>query len=489
MFRAKKRLSGQPGGITAIPMTDKTQKALAEWKRLQALEDKGRLYSQAQMKEEKGKETHLLKTLRQLSRIRGFHWHGVPKIPPLHDKYQVQEFEYERPKTLNALILENRKDCGVAAAYLIKRAAKELYVPCNVETFYEVSGFVAAIMRGVKDKPEQEFNLLFIPMELPHVFGPNLMRSLFEYGMEIPVVLCTAEPPGNVKQQVLDSAHLRRALDRDELESRTSKARRKPWTSLPLPFTKDKLLMLVASWWAPTQNRLKKHRERKAKEKSSKVQDPWGRPKRIKTPVELAMEPGKQPPKAHELMKRSASYVMRYPLINGLGVNGTIRTYSSRQYDLAGSMAPKLKETWEKEMEDKLQAFPGELEKLKALGKRRLKVPAASKKMMHYLMKSKKKTQEMHTERLRVKSFGKQAKQIGKFLPCYSAHNQAASVGLPYRKTVRKAIKTEYTPQMSKMKSVNNACGYHPVHPLKGYCQSWDFQYDKGADPAKKVDF
>merc|ERR1711871_364470 len=106
---------------------------------------------------------------------------------------------------------------------------------------------------------------------------------------------------------------------------------------------------------------------------------------------------------------------------------------------------------------------------------------------MQYLMKSKQRTQESHTERLRIKSFSKQAKKIGRFLPNYGSHNQDLSVGLPDKKTTRIKKQATYTAQMSKMKSVNNACGYHPIHPLKGYCQSWDFQYDKGADPAKKL--
>ena len=36
--------------------------------------------------------------------------------------------------------------------------------------------------------------------------------------------------------------------------------------------------------------------------------------------------------------------------------------------------------------------------------------------------------------------------------------------------------------QYNKMKVIDNACGLQPIHPLKGYAVSWDFQFDKGAD-------
>ena len=29
------------------------------------------------------------------------------------------------------------------------------------------------------------------------------------------------------------------------------------------------------------------------------------------------------------------------------------------------------------------------------------------------------------------------------------------------------------------MKIIDNACGLQPIHPLKGYAVSWDFQFDK----------
>ena len=144
-------------------------------------------------------------------------------------------------------------------------------MPCKCEITDDVASFVAMIMQGTKEK-KIEFNLLFIPMQLTNLFGPHLMRSLFEFGMEIPVVLCTEKKLTRHKQQILDSAHLRITLNRDELESRTSGATRKPWTSYPLPWEKSKVGMLISSWWKPTLERLERHKK-KSEETENKFID------------------------------------------------------------------------------------------------------------------------------------------------------------------------------------------------------------------------
>ena len=62
--------------LTRTPL-DETQKAFLEWKRLEKIEEKGRINSQKQLQAEKGKNTRLNSILRQLSHKK-MDWHGVP---------------------------------------------------------------------------------------------------------------------------------------------------------------------------------------------------------------------------------------------------------------------------------------------------------------------------------------------------------------------------------------------------------------------------
>ena len=104
------------------------------------------------------------------------------------------------------------------------------------------------------------------------------------------------------------------------------------------------------------------------------------------------------------------------------------------------------------------------------------------KKMMKHLKAAKTKIQTGHIKRLQAKSFLLQSKQIANLLPSHGGHNSLDGVGLRYvKKDVEEESKVLVT-QYNKMKTINNACGLQPVHPLKGYAVSWDFQYDKGAD-------
>ena len=504
--------------LTRTPL-DETQKAFLEWKRLEKIEEKGRINSQKQLQAEKGKNTRLNSILRQLSHKK-MDWHGVPKPKALPEIYNVQKFEYEKPRELYCLILDEDISQAKSAKYLIERASHELYMPCKCEITDDVASFVAMIMQGTKEK-KIEFNLLFIPMQLTNLFGPHLMRSLFEFGMEIPVVLCTEKKLTRHKQQILDSAHLRITLNRDELESRTSGATRKPWTSYPLPWEKSKVGMLISSWWKPTLERLERHKKkrdqlkavrrekRKAKpnnangffaapegtndmeddENEDTILNPFDRKSfgvASRKLIEQKMAPGQSVPTAADICKRSASFVMRYPRINGLGVKGTIRTYASKQYDLSGSIAPALKSRWEEEIEQQLRDLdPLEMAKLdskKQANRNQKNKHVMGKKMMKHLKAAKTKIQTGHVKRLQAKSFLLQSKQIANLLPSHGGHNSLDGVGLRYvKKDVEEESKEPVT-QYNKMKTINNACGLQPVHPLKGYAVSWDFQYDKGAD-------
>ena len=78
--------------LTRTPL-DETQKAFLEWKRLEKIEEKGRINSQKQLQAEKGKNTRLNSILRQLSHKK-MDWHGVPKPKSLPEIYNVQKFEY-----------------------------------------------------------------------------------------------------------------------------------------------------------------------------------------------------------------------------------------------------------------------------------------------------------------------------------------------------------------------------------------------------------
>jgi hypothetical protein len=501
------------------PPLDETKKAFLEWKRLEKIQDNGRINSQKQLNAEKRKNTRLNSILRQLSH-KNIDWHGVPKPKPLPEIYNVKQFEYEKPRELHCLVLDEDITHAKSAKYLIERATHELYMPCICEITDDVASFVAMIMRGTK-KDRKEFNLLFIPMELTHLFGPHLMRSLFEFGMEIPVVLCTDKKLTQSKQQILDSAHLRITLNRDELESRTSRATRKPWTSYPLPWEKSKLAMLISSWWKPTLERLERHRNKrdqlkalrrkkqgkrptkndanvlfgvtvdKKEEEQSEDEDdngetalnPFNRKSfsvSSRKLIEQKMAPGQAVPTAADLMKRSASFVMLYPRINGLGVNGTIRTYASKQYDLSGSIAPALKFRWEEEMEHQLRDLdPLEMAKLdshKQVYHNKNKKVSMGKKMMKHLKASKSKIQQAHVKRLQQKSFLIQSRKITKLLPIYGGHNSLDGVGLRHVKKQKENRTKDAIAEYNKMKTINNTCGLQPVHPIKGYAVSWDFQ-------------
>eukprot|EP00944_MAST-04C_sp_MAST-4C-sp1_P007211 g7211.t1 len=501
--------------LTRAPR-DETEKALLEWKRLDKIVEKGRENSKKQLDAEKNKNTRLNCILRQLSHKK-MDWHGVPKPKPLPEIYNVKDFHFDKARHLRCLILDEDVHQGKIAKYLVERASHELYMPCNCEITNDVASFVAKIMKGTK-KDGKEFNLLFIPMSIANLFGPHLMRSLFEYGMEIPVVLCAEKALNTHKKQVLDSAHLRITLNRDELESRTSRATRKPWTSFPLPFEKSKVSMLISSWWRPTcerleRNRLKRNRlkaeRRKARgngylaEKQVEIDETLDGDELYgdddirnafkrssfgtssKKLIEQKMAPGSSLPTAADICKRSASFVMRYPRINGLGVHGTIRTYASKQYNISGSVAPALKSRWEAETENNLRNLDA-LEMARLNSRQGItgvqSKPVMGEKMMQYLKHAKKSTQTAHVKRLQKKSFLLQSKKISNLLPAHGGHNSVSGVGLYHSAKKKREVDKDVVSQYNKMKVIDNACGLQPIHPLKGYAVSWDFQFDKGAD-------